>query len=173
MPARWTSQIDFSALTAQWASAPSSDPSASTAQTACGTEQEAQAQPQVVTVQHGPWLPRVLIRLDPSLLPDEEDELRWRAIRESAGYNGPSTRHADPADMMAFELPADLVALRRMIVLLILSKDHELRALQRGDSLECFAADPPTAYRADLYSLVDFAGATAHRRRISEHKAVG
>ena len=126
----------------------------------------------------------VLLHLDPSLLPTLEDERRWQVLYECGGYLGPKRRDVPPSQMMTFALsnceafesegspPEPLVDLRRMLVLLVLSNDQELRALLRGDSVECYAADP-RGRGADLYSLVDFAGPTAHRRRMQELQAVG
>ena len=119
--------------------------------------------------------PPVFVHLDPCLLPDDDDPLRWRVMRECEGFWGGSSRSAHPAEMMTFELsgrdtfeatgtpPPALVALRRLIVVLILASEDELRRHLEGETVDCWAIDPSVAPR----------GGVSDERRMLELQAVG
>ena len=88
--------------------------------------------------------PSLQLHLDPCLLPDSDDALRWRVVRECEGYMGPTSRNAHPAEMMCFELcerarfetdgtpPDGLAALRRMILLMVMATEAGLQAHLEG-----------------------------------------
>lgn len=90
----------------------------------------------------------VRLHLDPCLLPEPDDQRRWQAIRERAGYRGPTSRNAHPCDMMTFELsgragyeaggsdpPTALVRLRELIAMLVLASEDDLEQRDRLGSI--------------------------------------